>query len=135
MPIIEWTDELSVKISIFDNEHKKLIAIINKLYDAMSQGQGNKLMNDIIIELHDYTKTHFKHEEEIMQKYDYPNFAEQKRSHDEFVAKLAETQEKYQKGTLVLSVPVLTFLKSWVQNHIMKMDRGYSEFLIGKGVK
>ena len=135
MPKIEWSDALSVKINTFDNEHKKLVDILNRLYDAMSQGQGHKVMADLLIELNNFTKIHFSHEEDIMKKYNYSGFPEQKKAHEEFVSKINETQTQYDSGAISLSLPIFNFLISWIQNHIQKMDRGYSEFLIKQGVK
>ena len=135
MPIVEWSDGLSVKIGKFDDEHKKLIALINKLYDAMSQGQGHKVLEAMLVELTDYTKNHFKREEEAMTKHNYPAYAEHKKAHEEFVKTINETQEQYEKGTITLTVPTLNFLTSWVKNHIMKMDSGYSEFFTKVGLK
>jgi len=135
MPGIEWSEKLSVKISIFDDEHKKLIGIFNRLHEAMSQGQGLNVLDNILVELSDYTKTHFSHEEEVMKKYEYPGFTEQKKAHEEFIRKLTDAQDQYNKGNLSLSIPMMNFLWSWVQNHIKKMDQNYSEFLIQHGVK
>ena len=135
MQKMEWTDKLRVNISVFDNEHKKLIDIINKLCDAMSQGLGHKAMAGILVELSSYTKTHFDHEEDAMKKHGYPGFAEQKREHNEFVHKLNDTQTQYENGGITLSIPLFKFLLSWVENHIVKIDKKYSEFFIERGIK
>lgn len=133
--MMEWSDKLSVKISVFDGEHKKLILLINKLADAMSQGQGHQALDDILIELVDYTKYHFSHEEESMQKYNYPDFASHKLMHEDFVSKVGETKDKYEKGIISLSVSTLNYLTSWVQNHIMKTDANYTDFFTKAGLK
>ena len=133
--IIEWSDKLSVNISLFDNEHKKLIALINNLHDAMSRGAGHAVLEKMLGELADYTVKHFKEEEEAMQKYTFPGLAEHKKEHEAFVSKVADTQSQYKKGAITLTVPVFSFLTSWLQNHIMKMDAGYSDFLIKAGMR
>jgi hemerythrin len=35
MPIIEWADALSVNVKEIDDQHKRLIDLINNLHDAM----------------------------------------------------------------------------------------------------
>ena len=135
MPGIEWSEKLSVKISMFDNEHKKLIDIFNRLHEAMSQGQGQNVLAGIMVELSDYTKNHFSHEENVMKKYGYPGLTEQKKAHEEFIGKLTDAQDQYNNGNVSLSIPMMNFLWSWVQNHIKKMDQNYSEFFIQQGVK
>jgi hemerythrin len=132
---MQWTDELSVKISLFDNEHKKLIAMINKLHEAMSQGQGHNVLDGLLIELVAYTEQHFKDEEDAMKKYSYPGFVAHKKKHDDFTSKIAETKEKYENGTITLSITVLNFLTSWIKEHIMQEDSRYSDFFIRQGMK
>jgi hemerythrin len=133
--MIKWSEQLSVKIESIDNEHKKLIEIINKLYTAMSRREGHSVLDAILIELADYTATHFKHEEEALQKYNFPGFSGHKKQHEEFVSKVVDTKKKYEEGAIMLTVPIVDFLNSWVQNHIMKMDFAYSDFLIKAGMK
>jgi len=135
MPRIEWSDKLSVKVNVFDNEHKKLIDMFNRLHDAMSQGQGKDVLAEILVELSDYTKTHFGHEEDAMKKYDYPGLAGHRKAHEEFISKLTDAQVQYNNGSTVLSIPMLDLLWSWVQNHIKKIDQSYSDFFIKHGVK
>ena len=134
MAKIAWSEDLSVGIGKFDNEHKKLVELLNKLNEAMSQGQGQKILSGILSELSTYTKTHFKHEEEAMEMYKYPGITEQKAQHTEFVAKLQEMQAQYNAGTLSLSISVFNFLVSWVQNHIKREDKKYSDFFIKNGL-
>lgn len=40
MPLITWSDTLSVKVQQFDDHHKKLIELINQLFNAMMGGKG-----------------------------------------------------------------------------------------------
>ena len=68
---IEWNKKYETGVSVFDNEHKKLVAIINRLNRAMMAGDGSKVIKAIIGELIDNTATHVKHEENEMVKHGY----------------------------------------------------------------
>jgi len=135
MPIMSWSDELSMNIELFDNEHKKLVDLLNKLFDAMSKGEGHNTLDAMLIELANYTANHFKHEEEAMQKYNFPGLLAHKREHEDFIAKVMDTKQKYEEGAIMLTLPLFEFLKSWVHNHISKSDLSYSGFLIKAGMK
>jgi hemerythrin-like metal-binding protein len=135
MAKMEWTNALSVHVSAMDAEHKKLFSIIGKLHDGMAEGKGSAIIGEVLAELTSYTKTHFKHEEDLMQLHSYPGREAQKREHAAFVKQLSETQQEYQTGKMMISVSVLNFLNSWLKNHIMKTDFAYSSFFNGKGVK
>jgi len=132
---MEWNESLSVKVSRFDNEHKKLLEIIKVLDDAMSQGEGKDVLSKTLEELLNYTKTHFKNEEQLMQQHGYSGYSNQKVQHDAFIKKVTDLHEDYEKGNTMLSVSVMVFLKNWVITHIQKVDAEYASFFNGKGVK
>ena len=67
MPLITWTDNLSVNHTEIDNQHKKLVDLINILFDAMKAGKGTDVLNKIFAELTSYTIYHFTYEEKLME--------------------------------------------------------------------
>ena len=134
MAKIVWSEELSVNILALDSKHKRLVQLLNDLNDAMTKGQGNAVLSNILTELVSYAKTHFKHEEDIMEKHGYPKLDVQKQEHREFMEKVKDVIDKHQRGTTLLSISIFEFLVSWIKNHIMKSDKAYSKFLNEKGV-
>jgi hemerythrin-like metal-binding protein len=129
-----WNESLSVKVTRFDNEHKKLIGLIDELSDAMSHGKGKEILSKTLNDLIDYTATHFKNEEQAMQQHGYQAYKSHKHQHDEFVAKALELKEGYEKGSTMISVSVLHFLNTWVNDHIKKTDFQYGPFFNEKGL-
>ena len=134
MAKFEWSNDLSVKVGTFDNEHKRLIAMINKLHEAMAQGQARNIVPSLLDELVNYTKTHFKNEESYMVKFSYPAYKNHKKYHDEFIAKINEMINDFNKGNLTLSISIGNFLSSWITTHIQKVDMSYSEFMNKNGL-
>lgn len=131
---LQWTESISVKIDLFDGHHKKLIDLINKLFHAMEKGEGNSMLVSIVEELLQYTEYHFSAEEKVFQKYDYPDREAHMAQHRTFVAKAKEIARGMIDGSTVLTNDILDFLQDWVVNHIMKVDRKYSEFLSDKEI-
>ena len=70
---IEWNDEYLLGIQEIDNQHKKLVAIANELYDITTgNSEVYKLeMSKVLKKLTDYTVYHFSSEEEFMKKKGY----------------------------------------------------------------
>ncbi len=55
MAFIEWSDTYSVGIRSIDNEHRRLVGLVNKLHDASLQGQGSATAPVVLNELASYT--------------------------------------------------------------------------------
>ena len=135
MPLIQWTDALSVNVKKFDDQHKKLVQYINDLHDAMRAGQGQAAMGPILKNLVDYTKTHFAEEENLMQLHKYPGYLTQKTQHTKLVSEVQRIEKEFASGSKALTIEVMNFLKSWLTDHIQKTDKSYSTFFAEKGVK
>lgn len=134
MPIIHWTEKYAVKVTDFDNEHKRLFQLINQLSDSMKAGKNGETVEKIFGELLDYAGSHFKHEIDLMQTAGFPGAMAHKKQHDEFVKKILEMKTNFEAGSTVVTVPLLNFLVSWLNTHILETDKGYGDFLNGKGI-
>jgi hemerythrin-like metal-binding protein len=132
--LITWSRSYSVGVSQMDKEHQRLIDIINNLYAAMRSGRSKDAIGTILDELIDYTKSHFAHEEKLMQEINYEGFDEQKRCHVALVSQVVEIQQKYRAGT-ALGQEVMSFLKDWLIKHIQGVDKRYGPAMNKKGVK
>ena len=64
--VIPWKSEYETGITEVDNQHKQLVDILNKLYEAMAVGKGKDVLESIFNELTSYTLTHFSTEEKYM---------------------------------------------------------------------
>lgn len=135
MPYIQWMDSFTVKVDVFDRDHKKLVEILNTLYDAIEERRSRENLDQILNELVDYTAYHFANEEEYMVKHNYPGLAAHKRTHGVFVDQVMEFKEKYEKGEATLDLKLMDFLKEWITNHILRLDRMYSAFFNNRDVK
>ncbi|MGC9141544.1 MAG: bacteriohemerythrin [Caldimicrobium sp.] len=129
MSFMEWSEKLVTGVKECDDQHKKLVSLINELYDAMKQGKGKEVIDKALDELVKYAGYHFTTEETLMSKYGYPELAAHKREHEYFKNKIKEFLDKKAKGEVTLSVEVMSFLKDWLLKHIMGTDKKYGPFL------
>ncbi|MEI6437776.1 MAG: bacteriohemerythrin [Candidatus Omnitrophota bacterium] len=135
MAIIEWGITLKVGIEVVDDQHKKLIGLINQLYDAMLAGRGDQVLGEILTELVAYTVYHFKTEEDLFRQNSYREAPEHIREHAELVKKVSEFKAAFDGGNRALTVDMMTFLKDWLIKHIMGSDKRYAPFLNSKGIR
>jgi hemerythrin len=137
---LEWDESYSVGIESIDNDHKKLIHLINNLQTAMDYKTDNVFEKQTLAEVIDYTKYHFAREEDLMEKNGYSDFVAHKAQHEKMITKVTALVETYEmdesegiKSGAIESLHM--YLKSWLINHINGTDQEYSEYLISKGVK
>lgn len=127
--MFQWTDVMSVGVASMDHQHKQLFQLINQLYEAMQAGKGDQLIQDILMKLSGYTRTHFAAEEEILRKIRYPGLNSQIALHKAFVDKVGQMTRDVKGGKKIATVSLATFLKDWLVTHIQKEDRQYGLYI------
>jgi hemerythrin len=134
MAVFEWSERYSVKVKEIDDQHKKLIALIERLDGAMRQGQGKQVLGSILSELVKYVGTHFTAEERLMKTNGYPEYEQHKVKHDRMTHRVLEIQDEFETNGTNLTFEVMKYLESWVDKHILGTDMKYSGFFKEKGV-
>ncbi len=131
---IDWRDEYSVGIESIDEQHKKLISLINTLQTIVDYTSEEKLERECLSAVVDYTRTHFVYEERLMEEYGYPDFEAHKAQHQKMIDKVNDLLAEYENNPESAMKHALDFLKHWLVRHINGTDKQYSEFLLSKGV-
>lgn len=135
MPEVEWNQGLSVGVARCDTDHKGLVEIINDLYAAMKSGSGRMIIGDIVAKLADYTRSHFRGEEDLMAKALYPELAAHRAEHANFVHAVEKFQADLAAGAVGQTIEVAEFLKDWLINHIQRTDKLYTAHLNRVGIR
>ena len=135
MAIISWKQDYSVGVAELDKHHMQLIKLINELYFAMSKDRGQQVVEEIIKEIGEYAKMHFRVEENYMSEGEYLGLLNHIREHEGFVKKAQEMAQRCSDGEFVLSFEVIQFLSDWLKNHILESDMMYVSALKSKGFR
>jgi len=90
MVLIKWRDEFLVGIADVDHEHQELIALINKLHDAMSGENATITVMDFLGEIYAHVSAHFALEEKIMRKRNYDQYKDHKDDHERLLDELRD---------------------------------------------
>lgn len=134
MGMIQWAESLSVNVVAIDLQHKKLIGMINDLYDSMISRNGKECTSRILGGLVDYTQTHFETEEQLLEQYQFSGLAQHKREHADFVCKVSDLKNDFEQGRVTVNTDTMNFLSDWLQGHIKGTDQEYAVFLNEHGV-
>ena len=134
MSTLIWSEKFSVGIESIDKQHKKLIDLINKLSHARNGGCEDKEIDAVLNELVNYTKTHFKNEEKMMQLYGYPEYNAHQSEHISLTETALNMQKKYYHGDAHIVTDIAILLNDWIADHILLEDKKYGPYLNSKGV-
>lgn len=122
---IVWTPSLSVGVENIDSQHKIWFEKADQLFEAGKTGKSKEVIAQMFDFLDDYTKQHFRDEEAYMTKINYPEIAEQKRLHQNFIKELAKLKADYQEsgGNITLIINANQMIVDWLTKHISTMDK------------
>ncbi|BCL62971.1 hemerythrin [Desulfomarina profundi] len=134
MEEIIWKDEFSVGIARMDEQHKKIIAMINRLIREQKVVTEPETVAKLLTEMTDYTREHFRAEEYLMSEYGYNRKDHQVKRHKEFIKKTMDFCSASNVGPNILSVALLEYLSTWLVDHILTEDMQYKAFFEEKGV-
>lgn len=129
----KWSPDYSVNIKTIDNQHKELVNILNRLFIAVSRREGNKVIAAILDALISYTQTHFSLEEGLMRQAKYKDLDAHMAEHKKLIDKLDHLCKKYLVEEQPIYFEMLSFLKTWLKEHIQGVDKKYSAALLQAG--
>lgn len=134
MDFINWNDTYLVGVYSIDNQHQKLVEIINKIAKSMKTGDNKESISQLISELTSFIKTHFKFEEEFMARYNYNDYGNHRYEHEKLNDEIKRFYDDFKNGLPVLNMEIMYFLRNWLMDHILVKDKKLGKFLQSQGV-
>lgn len=111
-----------------DDQHKSLIANLDKLGFWIGKGRGYPAALDALAALNSYVESHFRDEEDFMRRNAYPKLDQHIAEHTTIVSNLATEQQRVLDGNDI-SEELLAFLTDWLLNHIGESDMDIALFI------
>lgn len=135
MSFVQWSDDYSVKVRIIDQQHKKLMALVNQMHDGLLAQRGDETLKSVLRGLVAYTEWHFLTEERLMVAHRYPGYKAHKSEHEALAEKVLNFQSKFDSTDRPRALDVMNFLKEWLIDHILGTDKLLRPYLSSKGVR
>lgn len=134
-----WTDSFVTGLQLVDDQHQVLVDILNEFGDCLSHDRITEdEMRSILDRLLDYTRTHFRDEEELMQEMhmDQRHRDDHKAIHQSFVDEVVTMASMLSMADFDKIKRLYEFLIHWLAYHILGMDQNMARQIraIKKGV-
>lgn len=131
----------NVGVMSFNKQHLRLASyavefnqIVEQLADREPTPADWKHIDALFSRISLFVATHFREEEELMERYGYPEYPGHKNQHDKFVEELAKIQSQINNRNIRFKGKLGTLLWDWLYHHINEVDYGYREFFREKGL-
>lgn len=131
--IFPWNKNFETGITIIDEQHKKLLELVNLLAKHFVHQSDSLTLNTIFDELTAYTVYHFETEEAIWHEYFEEDELEiaHKDTHKKFIDEITElrSHQTVESPEQVIE-EVLSFLTQWLAFHILDNDKRMAKTIL-----
>jgi diguanylate cyclase (GGDEF)-like protein/hemerythrin-like metal-binding protein/PAS domain S-box-containing protein len=131
--IFPWNENFQTGIAVVDEQHHKLVELLNKLASHLAYGVGVPELNRVFDELADYAQYHFKTEEGVWRKYLSADELSVKHeaTHHTFISEIIALRGKQgAMATEQVIEEVVVFLTHWLAFHILESDKHMAKVVL-----
>lgn len=131
-----WKEIYNTGIDSIDNQHKQLLLLANRIYEASQLKMDNKdeYIKSLLKQAVSLTIAHFSHEEELMRRYEYPEYAAHLKEHNLMRRRLQTEVERISKTNRIDTFRIAQFIKDWLMHHVAISDSNYKIFFVSQGI-
>ncbi len=131
--MFDFDKEFKLGIEMIDNEHLKLVEMLNQVYALLSEGQKDAARQYFTETLSSYVNEHFANEERFMESFAYPGLEEHKKIHENFKKTFQELVPQIASAEEAAFRKALTDAFTWIITHIGKTDKRYAKVYLEQG--
>lgn len=129
-PLIEWSDDYLLGVTIIDAQHFDLTQRINTIEEVLISGVSRETIEAQCNGLYQHAKKHFATEESLMQAHRLNNMGAHKVAHHALLAGIAAFKQELLGDTPYLALPQM---RDWLLEHIQHEDMQLVEMLKKNG--
>jgi len=134
MTLLTMNHSTTVDVRAMDDQHGILMDTLNELRLAVVRGSNREEVTQLLNQLIEFTRMHFLSEEQLMETYGYPGFAEHREEHQRLLLQIQDSAGKMQHSPSMHMRPLLAFLRDGYREHIEGTDKEYGPWLNARGV-
>lgn len=125
MPIMNWDNTLDVGVPSMNEEHKRILDAMNRIYDAAQAGKTGDEINLLVERLGAICVRHFADEEAYMASIGYPSLSNHKFIHIDLLERYGTHAADIKAAGGRAGQAFFHFLTHWLAVHIKGIDAKY----------
>ncbi len=127
---ISWSDSLSVGVPEIDAEHRKFIARVNELNEAIVGCKSKPVVERLLDLMLMEASHHFWHEQQLLQRWNYPERAAHAAKHAQLTAQLERVMKEFARADVSFTWALKgLYIKQQLVDHLLHEDMKYRDFL------
>ena len=131
---IVWSDNYSVGVPELDEQHKKIVEVINELNTNTDLTSQSDKLHNILGRIIIYAQNHLDYEESLLKKHAYPHYEDHLSKHQEYKKKVSDFAVELLEYREEMPTKFLNYLNHWWVDHILKEDMKYKSFFEEKSI-
>jgi hemerythrin len=128
--MLNLSKDMETGVEKIDSQHRELINRINSLLAVEGEPVSEEKTQKTIDYLGEYVVKHFKDEEELQVKSNYPNYAEHKKKHALFIDEFTQLEKEFagKSHSIEFTMKLNNTLITWIVKHIKGDDAEFGKF-------
>ena len=131
--ILIWDDlRHGTGVPVIDEQHRRLIAAINVLYDGVEIGLPHGALRHSLASVLALADRHFAVEEAIMRAHGYPDLARHESEHRALIAHASNLVNALDPARPARTALAFAYLVDWAEAHILQADKAAGAFVAAR---
>ena len=130
--LFDYDAEFRLGIDAIDNEHIKLVDMLNTVHALLGEGQRDEARRYFNETLSGYVVEHFAHEEQFMASISYPFVNEHRAIHEDFKQFFYALRPRIAADDEGAFRQALNEVFTWIVAHIGRTDKQYATFYLSR---
>jgi hemerythrin-like metal-binding protein len=134
MPIVTWKDDYNVNVTEIDHQHQQMLNLVNDLHASVESHADKADLKSKLIELSEFTRSHFSDEERLMEEHGFPGLDEHQNQHRILLQHLEELVQAVSRGNRVTFYSDYDISSDWALSHIKECDKKLGDYLNSRDI-
>ncbi|WNV04751.1 bacteriohemerythrin [Candidatus Methylospira mobilis] len=122
MPFIAWSEFLSVGLTEVDEQHEKVVQLINELHDCIRRG-GADIVARVLGRIIKSIAFNFTTEEGLMMQHGFIYSSAHLDEHGRFIEKAVDLQNRFYTERADIATEAMLLVDDWLYQHLMVSDK------------